>query len=975
MKKNVWIFLLAVLLPSVVLGWLALRSAEEQQIVFERRTAELYQKETDSLAVTVRDTVDAERRAFGETVHRLLAKGDAEALARDFTNTLADAWEVKAVGFAINRDGKLASPSVASASKQPELQRFLLGNGGFLTSTEPAIVYNWAGDNNTSRVAKNDYGKNRALANQGAGNTYANASNTAPAGGYAAKDAAQNADGKAGGNDVIILAKQGTGFGNSTLNFPGASNDLSGLAGLEQIKSQAPLNIAPTPVLTGSQTLVLNGAAQNMGQVPANGSTFDFSGLMSAPASQTVTGTLNGILPAGTAPNSTTALNFPSQKSDELQRKEIAPPAAAPMPAVNPEILAQAPRASAPVPGGTPTAVRAPMGAPEAKLAEKDTTGADAAPGGKAGDFARDTAALKMKSVQPGVGDEVAKKSALSKSEHPLQDASEPPDTASAASAKTREREDRQSPPKTGLSRPQPEPPGAGKKPGVPAPAAATAGAEAPPSMSAQSATAPARRVVETQAQIFPAAKSQAAAAKPAASRSLRNADAAQGARFADDMPSESSQVTKSASALNLANNMTRQVEPQQMLGQQSAAVSSIIPETAEFRSLTEEGDEGLVARFVQDKLNLIYWVRPPEAPEMVFGCLVEAAHVPDLWKDVLERHSASSRGTLEPKPEFVLALLDDRGRPVATQPADAPARDWKRPFVASEIGEALPHWEAALYLASPTALAESARGLWRTLAFTIAGAVALIAFGGWLVVADARRQLALAQQKTDFVSNVSHELKTPLTSIRMFAELMHDRPQPAEKQNQYLRIITVEAERLTRLINNVLDFAKMGRKQKRLDLKPLDLHELAARVWESQEMHLRDAGFTTRWEAAPGPYPVLGDDDSLAQVLVNLLSNAEKYSNGNKEVELHTWLDDGWVNISVLDRGMGVPDGDEKKIFEAFYRAHDSLASGIQGSGLGLTLAQRIAREHGGEIRHEHREGGGSRFTLRIPLSKPAES
>ena len=156
MKKSVWIFLLAVLLPSVVLGWLALRSAEEQQIVFERRTAELYQKETESLAVTVRDTVDAERRAFGETVHRLLAKGDAEALARDFTNTLADAWEVKAVGFAINADGKLASPSVASASKQPELKRFLLGNGGFLTSTEPAIVYNWAGDNSALRNTKNE---------------------------------------------------------------------------------------------------------------------------------------------------------------------------------------------------------------------------------------------------------------------------------------------------------------------------------------------------------------------------------------------------------------------------------------------------------------------------------------------------------------------------------------------------------------------------------------------------------------------------------------------------------------------------------------------------------------------------------------------------------------------------------------------------------------------------------------------------
>src|SRR5471030_375782 len=131
MKKSVCIFLFAVLLPSVVLGWLALRSAEEQQIVFERRTAELYQKETEALAVTVRDTVEAERRVFGETVRRLLAKGDADVLARDFTNTLAGAWPVKAVGFAINKDGKLVSPSVAMASKQPELQRFLMGNSSF----------------------------------------------------------------------------------------------------------------------------------------------------------------------------------------------------------------------------------------------------------------------------------------------------------------------------------------------------------------------------------------------------------------------------------------------------------------------------------------------------------------------------------------------------------------------------------------------------------------------------------------------------------------------------------------------------------------------------------------------------------------------------------------------------------------------------------------------------------------------------
>ena len=189
------------------------------------------------------------------------------------------------------------------------------------------------------------------------------------------------------------------------------------------------------------------------------------------------------------------------------------------------------------------------------------------------------------------------------------------------------------------------------------------------------------------------------------------------------------------------------------------------------------------------------------------------------------------------------------------------------------------------------------------------------------------------------------------------------------------MRIITVEAERLTRLINNVLDFAKMGRKQKRFDSKPLDLHEAIARVWESQGLHLREAGFDTRWEAAPGPYPILGDEDALAQVLVNLLSNAEKYSTERKEVKLHTWIDDGWVNVSVIDCGMGVPNGEERKIFEAFYRAHDSLSSGIQGSGLGLTLAQRVAHEHGGEIRFEHRDGGGSRFTLRLPLAGKSDS
>jgi signal transduction histidine kinase len=411
-----------------------------------------------------------------------------------------------------------------------------------------------------------------------------------------------------------------------------------------------------------------------------------------------------------------------------------------------------------------------------------------------------------------------------------------------------------------------------------------------------------------------------------------------------------------------------RNVQPQQLVQtNDQKAWSTIAPETTEFRALCQGADEGIVTRFVQDKLAMIFWVRPVQAPHLVFGCVIEALDLKSEWASIMPEPNWSSRE----KPEFILALLDDKARPVSTTPANDNGRDWKRPFVASEIGEALPHWEAALYLMRPEQLQESATGLRRTLTFFIVALLGAIALGGWLVVVDARRQFALAQQKTDFVSNVSHELKTPLTSIRMFAELMlGGRPETRAKSPQYLRIIMVEAERLTRLINNVLDFAKLERRQKRFDKKPFDLHAMVERIWESHELHLRESGFTTKWQAATAPYPVVGDEDALAQVLVNLLSNAEKYCGDRKEVELHTYLDDHHACVSVLDRGAGVPAGEERKIFEAFYRAHDSLSSGIQGSGLGLTLAQRLSEEHGGTIQYRRREGGGSAFTLTLPLA-----
>jgi signal transduction histidine kinase len=319
-----------------------------------------------------------------------------------------------------------------------------------------------------------------------------------------------------------------------------------------------------------------------------------------------------------------------------------------------------------------------------------------------------------------------------------------------------------------------------------------------------------------------------------------------------------------------------------------------------------------------------------------------------------------------------LLAILNDKAKAVSKSPAGFTAK-WKRPFVATEIGEPLPHWEVALYLSDPTQFKESARLVTVTLVLLITLALAAIMAGGYLVALDTRRQLSLAQKKTDFVSNVSHELKTPLTSIRMFAELLvEDRVKDPGKRRRYLRIIASESERLARLVNNVLDFARIEKKRKTYDMRPADAYPVLQRVWESESDRLREAGFAVEWSDGHGPYPVICDDDALAQILVNLISNAEKYSPEKKEVTLHSSIEKGMLNISVLDRGAGIQKDMEKKIFEAFFRGSDSLSSGVQGSGLGLTLARRMARDQGGDVTYRAREGGGSIFTLRIPVQPP---
>ena len=413
---------------------------------------------------------------------------------------------------------------------------------------------------------------------------------------------------------------------------------------------------------------------------------------------------------------------------------------------------------------------------------------------------------------------------------------------------------------------------------------------------------------------------------------------------------------------------LRRNVEPQQaQQAVEKQAYSKVAPAEAEFRQLIGDSTEGTLARFLQNKLNLMFWYRSPRDPHLVFGALINLPRLAATLQSVVKADSESLYN------DICVALLDDSARPVARTTVKFEPK-WKHPFVATEVGEALPHWEIAVYLLDPATLSQSAQTLKLTLGLLIAVLVLAIGVGGWLIVTDLKRQLTLARQKTDFVSNVSHELKTPLTSIRMFSELLADgRVLEKEKQRSYLNIITAETARLTRLINNVLDFSRIERGEKKYNFAKCDLAGVVQETVETYRPHLEANGFKLDCDLPASPLFANGDRDALAQIVVNLLSNAEKYSNERKEVRVEARLHSQplpHLELRVLDRGLGVPQGCEAKIFEQFYRAHDSLSSGIQGSGLGLTLARQIARAHGGDVVCEPREGGGTCFTLRLPAA-----
>ncbi len=251
----------------------------------------------------------------------------------------------------------------------------------------------------------------------------------------------------------------------------------------------------------------------------------------------------------------------------------------------------------------------------------------------------------------------------------------------------------------------------------------------------------------------------------------------------------------------------------------------------------------------------------------------------------------------------------------------------------------------------------------------------AIVAGGVLFALRAAAREMRLSQMKSDFVSNVSHELRTPLASIRVFGELLRlGRVESSDKVREYGELIETESRRLTHLIDNILDLARIESGRKSYQLAPGDLERVVGETLRTFRPRLVQSGFRLVHRACPDPLPPLAlDEAAIGQALGNLLDNAVKYSGRSREIAVGVRREGDWAVVWVEDHGVGIPRDEQPKVFDRFHRVSTGLVHDVKGSGLGLAIVRHVAEAHRGRVELESRPGAGSVFSLWLPLAPAA--
>lgn len=256
-----------------------------------------------------------------------------------------------------------------------------------------------------------------------------------------------------------------------------------------------------------------------------------------------------------------------------------------------------------------------------------------------------------------------------------------------------------------------------------------------------------------------------------------------------------------------------------------------------------------------------------------------------------------------------------------------------------------------------------------------ISGFVFILIVGVGFIFKMVTKEIEIAQLKTDFVATVSHELRTPLALIRMHAEtLTMGRVSAEERKNDYYHLILSESERLSRLVNSILNFAKLEAGKKTYHFQPIDVNKQLKNIVSLYQHKLSAEGFKLNTQLSTNLPIIQADGESMDEIFHNLIDNAMKYSKETKEISITTSIQGKQVQIEITDKGIGISPQQQKRIFEKFYRAESHLLAETKGSGLGLAVVKELVDANHGNISVLSALGKGTTFTLKFTYSQPTK-
>lgn len=343
--------------------------------------------------------------------------------------------------------------------------------------------------------------------------------------------------------------------------------------------------------------------------------------------------------------------------------------------------------------------------------------------------------------------------------------------------------------------------------------------------------------------------------------------------------------------------------------------------------------------------VNIVFWVR--RASGHVIGAACDRTRLLADIVGELPDSDSSDPGLRQGR----VALNGGDGITVYQWGAYEPAPG-ESARVRLDLAPPLHDWSLLYFTPEPATGARFGGGLLLTLA-TGLGALALALVGlAIYFYRESTREMREAADRVSFVNQVSHELKTPLTNIRLYAELLErSLPEGDGRTARHLDIIVAESQRLSRLIGNVLTFARRQSDQPALHPTQGSIDRCIQSVLDHFSASLESRGVKTRFHAGAAA-PVQFDHDAVAQILGNLFSNVEKYAASGGSMEVTSRQDGAMTSITVSDRGPGIARGQEQRVFEPFHRLSNKLTDGVTGTGIGLTIARDLARKHGGDLK-----------------------